>query len=224
MRRIRSDLFICLLLAIGICFGLYKLGDSTGIILKLFDSFDNKKVVEIPTDEVGGIASDELPVVTTLAEMKKADSNFTMKMPYVSYLNFGTIDDSEYHYRVLKIEDSSTVIVARVNSDNLQKEGEYYTLPAGTLVHETPGVADLLIDRYGDRYKTITDYYIDMDGIAGTSKINSGFMAFSLIITAVIPFVAFLLFMLLIFGLHAIGVKIGIFPPIFHRTKRNKDN
>lgn len=93
-------------------------------------------------------------------------------------------------------------------------------LPVGKVVYEDCEAYDL-IKSQKKGYVVIDDFYIDMDGEAGASKtVSGGSVAVVWGVTILIPVLAFAVMLGLILGLHAIGGKVGIFPPLFPKKKK----
>ncbi|MBD5088801.1 MAG: hypothetical protein HDT30_08360 [Clostridiales bacterium] len=93
-------------------------------------------------------------------------------------------------------------------------------MPTGVCVHED-SEAYALMRKWNENYAVVDDFYIDMDGMAdySTTALSDKMMGILLVIECILPIVAFAGMIGTIFFYHWIGVKIGIFPPIFNRKK-----
>lgn len=77
---------------------------------------------------------------------------------------------------------------------------------------------------WGDKHNIVDDFYIDMDGIADSSRSTSSNTMMGILIglETIFPIVIFAAMVGIIMLYHMIGVKIGIFPPVFIGKKKEK--
>lgn len=96
MKRIRGDLAICFLLTMLVFLGVGAVEERTRIFHnvseKVWDSVMETETVDVPEDEVGGIATDKiLRVGKNEEELRAVDSYFTMELTVASLCNMGTV-------------------------------------------------------------------------------------------------------------------------------------
>lgn len=229
VRTMRWDMAVCLGLMVLTVLGLLKLNEKIEFGNKFLDMlkpyFD--EVTEVPDGEVGGFATKDLPRLKTEEEIRNVKGYFTMEMTYIELYNMGTVEGMENTWNVVKV-DNGRIVAIKLNTNKIQKikndsnyEGSYkQILPTGTCVHRDSEVYELLKKRYKE-YEVIDDFYIDMDGMAGSSKVvaSNEMMGILIFLESFLPIIAFAGAMGIIFLYHWIGVKMGIFPPIFNRNK-----
>lgn len=229
VRTMRWDMAVCLGLMVLTVLGLLKLNDKIEFGNKVLDMlkpyFD--EVTEVPDGEVGGYATKDLPRLETEEEIRNVKGYFTMEMTYIELYNMGTVEGMENTWNVVKV-DNGRIVAIKLNTNKIQEikndsnyEGSYkQILPTGTCVHGDSEVYELLKKMYKE-YEVVDDFYIDMDGMAGSSKVvaSNEMMGILIFLESFLPIIAFAGAMGIIFLYHWIGVKIGIFSPIFNRNK-----
>lgn len=228
--RMRWDMAICFFLMVVTILGLIKLDEKLGFAGKVIDAISSidleGKGEEVPDGEVGGYATDDVPILETEEEIRNCSGYFTMKMTSSRLYNRGTVEGKKYTWRVLKL-DNDKLVAAKFNDDKVKEteegSGSIVILPTGKCVHEDSEAYGLIAERY-KKDEVIDDFYIDMDGKANASKaLPSWTMAILVVMEVALPvlFLAFVLGITMFY--HSIGVKIGIFPPIFVRKKKNEN-
>lgn len=244
LKRMRWDLAICLVLMILTVLGFIKLDEKIGFANKALDRIFDKMepylnpVTEVPDGEVGGYAVKDLPRLETEEELRNADGYFTMEMTVVHLYNMGDVTGEEYCWNILQL-DNDKLVAVRLNKDKLQEikdgSGDKVILPTGVCVHENSEAYALIREKWNTLpetvYTVVDDFYIDMDGKAGFAKVHKNRWIELILgnmhtfLFGIMPVLAFAVFLGIIFLYHWIGVKIGIFPPIFNkREKKRKVN
>ena len=224
-RGVRLDLFICMIIVTAIFWGLFTLTEKFGVLDLAFDAIetlvDGSSNVE--DGEVGGRATPDTPRATSmqdLVEFSQRGQTFTIQTSAVKYLNYGTFVGDNYEWRILKIDDNNAMAV-RLNTDNIQNANGFNDkiLPVGRIVVEEPGALDEMREMVsGQDFTLITTAYIDMDGEANKTYLSPMLQGSMVLLTfagPVLGILAFVIYILAIFGVHAIFVKLGIFPPVF---------
>ncbi len=223
-KRIRLDLFLCMLLVCALYAGLWFVADKFDIIEKATNAFVGvlePDAVVTDNGEVGGYPLADTPCVTNLEELSQYAQCFTMEMSVTRYLNNGSINGGEYFWRILRIDNA--LIAARINENALQKDEEEknYLLPVGKVVMEEPEIIEDMKRRYeGGSYLVITNAYIDMDGEANStyvSPLGQSAMLGAFVCAGLIGLFLFVLYIVLVFAVHAVFCKLGIFPPLFRK-------
>ncbi len=229
MKRIRLDLFICMIIATALFAGIGFVGAKIGIIDIVFDKIGNlvDNTQDVPDGEVGGYATKDTPRVSTIQEMvnmAQEDKTFTVETSAVKYSNYGLLTGEEYEWRILKLDDGRAIAL-RLNTEKIQDSNTrgINILPVGKVVVEEPEILDDMADMLSDTDVVyITDAYVDMDGEAKATYISTGMKSAMVIIgiaTMLIPIALFALYIVTIFWIHSLFVKKGIFPPVFPNKK-----
>ena len=218
VRRVRLDLLICMFLAFLVCAGVFKVWEWTcekGVYDGLFALFEEEKV-EIPEGEIGSYATDETPRVTCFDELATYENGFTMEVNAVRLYNYGTISGETADWRMMRLDDD-VMVALKVNEDNIQKTSDgKLLLPVGEVVYGEPEIIDELEEtatRNG--YDWLTDGYIDMLGEAKQSTVSEPISQGIMLLIGCLPVVFFAIYIALVFGIHAVFCKMGIFPPVF---------
>ena len=219
-RGVRLDLFICMVLAALIFYGVYEGGSF--VIEKMSAVKDSVETQASVGNETGCIPSEDVPVVETFRELGDHGDCFTFTMNRVRLYDNGSIVGENYEWRFVEIEDY--IIAARVNMDNLTEGSSYtyVTLPVGRLILAEPEVLDEMQVQFRGEGTIIDDAFIDMDGAANSTKISAfqdSLMTFGMLLVVFVPIVLFAAYIGLVFGIHAIGYKLGIFPPVFNKNR-----
>lgn len=224
-RGVRLDLFICMIIVTAIFWGLFTLTEKLGVLDIAFDAIGT--LVDggsnVADGEVGGRATPNTPRATSmqdLVEFSRRGQTFTIETRAVEYYNYGTFVADNYEWRILEIDDNNAMAV-KLNIDNIQDTNGFNDkiLPVGRIVVEQPGALDEMQEMVsGEDFTLITNAYIDMDGEANATYISPMLQGSMILITLAGPvmgILAFVIYILSIFGVHAIFVKLGIFPPVF---------
>lgn len=229
MKRIRLDLFICMIIATALFAGIWFAGDKIGLIDMAFDKIGNlvDSTEDVPDGEVGGYATEDTPRVSTTQEMvnmAQENKTFTVETSAVKYSNYGLLTGEEYEWRILKLDDGRAIAL-KLNTEKIQDSNTrgINILPVGKVVLEEPEILDDMADMLSDTDVVyITDAYVDMDGEAKSTYISAGMKSAMMIIgiaTMLIPIALFALYIVTIFWIHSLFVKKGIFPPVFPNKK-----
>lgn len=229
MKRIRLDLFICMIIATALFAGIWYVGDKIGLFEIVFNKIGNivNGTQDVPDGEVGGYATEDTPRVSTIQEMiamAQENKTFTIETYAAYYYNYGLLTGKEYEWRILKLSDDKAIAL-RLNSEKIQdgKTLGINILPVGKVVLEEPEILDDMADMLSDSAVTyIADAYVDMDGEAKSTYISPDMKVAMLVIGIIsvsAPIVLFVLYMVTIFWIHSLFVKIGIFPPVFPNRK-----
>ena len=213
--RLRSDIFICLLLA-------YVLSLVPAYFVeKHYESKYSSYVEEhtVKNGDIGGKASESIHHAESVEDLLKHDT-FTIVSEGIKYRNRGA---GYYHgnYMYAVTLPSGEIVAARINMESVTttKDSIYSgesILPVGKVVF-----ADLSDDKYflGQiEYKeklSRKDFYIDMLGNAERVNkedyVNMPKLEIQ-IITIILGFI----------GFHSLGAKIGIFPRFLPDKKEKK--
>lgn len=223
VRRIRLDLAICMFLAFLVCAGVFKVWEWTcdkGFYDGFFAMFEGNKV-EIAEGETGGYPTEDTPRVNSFSELMTYADSFTMEVDAVRLYNYGTISGESADWRIMRLDDD-VMVALKVNEDNIQKtEDGKLLLPVGEIVLETPEIIDELEDTAnGKGYSWASDGYIDMLGEAKQSTVSEPLAQGVMVAISLLPVVFFAIYMVLVFGIHAIFCKMGIFPPVFAKREQ----
>ncbi|MCX4340242.1 MAG: hypothetical protein OSJ72_11425 [Lachnospiraceae bacterium] len=210
MTKIRMDFIPCLLI------GGLLLGGTIFAGQKYVEMADNRyETQELPQGEVGGVPTDDTPLVESIAEMKQHDTFYvvTDDENYEMYHLF--YDDKEWN--PLKLPSGEVVCVRNNSKASETVDGFKKQTPVGKIVpFEIPEtlITQLEEERSGFVFADTT-FYVDMFGEA-LSSANEDDIKFKFDIAAVI------LFWVGTFGSHMIGAKIGILPPVFPKRKKEQ--
>lgn len=210
--HLRFDIWLCLLFSLFV--SIFPANLAEGILSKKYQDYVKEHTVG--KGEIGGMAEDDLFRAKTIEDLETHDT-FTVVSPGIEYRNRGAGYFGNQYLYALTLPSGERVAAA-INLENVQIEGEYYTgeatLPVGQIVWE-----DLTSNENFIRQITHseplsrTDFYIDMMGNGGKVSLNDYTGPISLVIRAVTIILFFPLF-------HAIGAKLGIFPPFFASKKK----
>lgn len=231
-RGVRLDLFICMLLAALMFWGIWQVADYFGVLEKAFDAIGNavSEEKEVADGEVGGFATEDTPIVSTMEEISQMAQDgkvFTIETTRMKYTNYGVFQGGNYDWRILRLEGNYAIAV-KLNTKKI-KRGENIddmTLPVGQVIPEAPAALDEMqkcIEGTDDTL--IIDAYIDMDGEAKATYISSTMQATMIIIwiiSAVIPLLLFALYIVSVLWIHSFFAKRGIFPPVFPGRENKK--
>ena len=224
-RGVRLDLFICMIIVGAIFVGIFTVTEKLGVLDTAFDVIGtlvdgSKKVAD---GEVGGKATPKTPRASSMEDVVKLSQQgkaFTIETGSVNYYNYGTFVGDNYEWRILEIDDDNAMAV-RLNTNNIQDGDSVYTeiLPVGRVVFEAPGALEEMQEAIrGEDIAFVTNAYIDMDGKANATYINPMMQSTMILVTLAGPIfglLAFILYILAVLGVHAIFVKLGLFPPVF---------
>ncbi len=222
-RGVRLDLFICMVLAALIFYGVYQGGAF--VVERVSAAKDAQEVQVQVGNEVGYAPSEDVPVVETFQELAEHSDRFAMAMNEAALYSNGTITGENYEWRFVEIEDY--IIAARVNMDNITdapNSSSKIMLPVGRVIVEEPEILGEMRERFEGDGTIIVDAYIDMDGEANTTVVpfyQNFLTTFGMILIALVPILLFAAYIGAVFGIHAIGYKIGIFPPVFKKKITN---
>ena len=212
-RRLRFDVWLCLLLAYLVSMG------TSGIANKILPAKyeEHKQAHKVETGEVGGIADESVFRAQNVEDLLSHDL-FTVISPGMEYRNAGGGFYHGYSMEALTLPSGERV-AARINGESVTHDGETIydgdsTLPVGRVIE-----ADLSDDTYFleqieySRPLDRKDFYIDMVGDAEIQSEESFIETPVLIVQLLTIFLTFPIF-------HALGAKIGLFPYFFAPRKK----
>lgn len=216
-RRIRYDVFFCLLIAFGAAYLAGMVVDK--ITARTYETYLESK--EVADGEVGGVATDDIYRVTCVDDIRTHDL-FTLETEGITYRNEGqAYFGSIYCYNV-ELPSGERVAMC-INNKKVVSEGDYYTgintLPVGRLVEADLSEDETFMEQMnykGEMPLSATDFYVDMVGEGshvGEKTYKEGYRNWAQII------VGFLVFALV----HNLGARIGIFPYFFASKRVRKE-
>lgn len=215
-RRLRFDIWLCLLLAFGVSLGVVKLTET------LLDGAYEQYVEEhtVVEGDVGGRAGADVFRVQSIEDILSHDV-FTIVSHGIEYRNRGAgYYDGIYTYAVTL--PSGEVVAARINMENVQQEGDYYTsdhtLPVGRVVYADLTESKMFMDQisYGIPLSR-TDFYVDMLGVGGKVTEEDYIKHYTGTAQVISIFLCFPFF-------HWLGARLGVFPCFFPpRRKKGEE-
>ncbi len=215
-RRLRFDIWLCLLLAFGVSLGVVKLTET------LLDGAYEQYVEEhtVAEGDVGGRAGADVFRVQSIEDILSHDV-FTIVSHGIEYRNRGAgYYDGIYTYAVTL--PSGEVVAARINMENVQQEGDYYTsdhtLPVGRVVYADLTESKMFMDQisYGIPLSR-TDFYVDMLGVGGKMTEEDYIKHYTGTAQVISIFLCFPFF-------HWLGARLGVFPCFFPpRRKKGEE-
>lgn len=208
VRRMRFDVWLCGLLAVGIAY-LVGLGVDK-VTERTYESYEESK--QVASGEVGGIATDDVYRITCIEDIR-SHKLFTLETEGITYRNEG---GGFFEGRFLNSVElpSGERVAMLINNENVVSDGDYYTgintLPVGCVVE-----ADLESDEYfmdqinhdGEHPLTATDFYVDMVGDGMRVSEASYKEDYRSVVQIIVGFFAFGI-------IHNLGARAGIFPYI----------
>ena len=214
IRRMRFDIWLCLLLACLVGTGASKLaqlaGDST------YDSYVEEHTVA--AGDVGGVAGDDVVRAQSIDDLLSHDT-FTVVSPGIEYRNRGAGCYGNWYMQALTLP-SGELVAAVYNLDSVQIEGSYYTgeatLPVGRVVFEDLSENESFMHQI--EYKeplSRHDFYVDMVGNGGKLSQEDYGQPVVLTVQLVVTLLFFPIF-------HALGATFGIFPYFFPPKKKQE--
>lgn len=210
--RMRFDIWLCLLLAFGVSVGAVKLAET--LLEGAYESYEEEH--RVADGDVGGRAGADMFRAQSVADVLSHDT-FTIVSHGIEYRNKGAgYYDGIYTYAVTL--PSGEVVAARINMENVQQEGDYYTsdhtLPVGKVVFADLTESKMFMDQtsYGAPLSR-TDFYVDMLGVGGKVTEEDYTQHRTGTVQIVTILVCFPLF-------HSIGAKLGLFPFFFAPRKK----
>lgn len=210
--RMRFDIWLCLLLAFGVSLGAVKLTE-----LFLDGAYERYVEEHTVTDgDIGGRAGADVFRVQSIEDILSHDT-FTIVSHGIEYRNRGAgYYDGVYTYAVTL--PSGEVVAARINMENVQQDGDYYTsdhtLPVGRVVYADLTDSKMFMDQisYGIPLSR-TDFYVDMLGIGGKVAEEDYIQHYTGTVQVIAIFICFPFF-------HSLGAKLGLFPRFFPPRKK----
>lgn len=214
IRRMRFDIWLCLLLAYLVGTGASKLAqlavDST------YDSYVEEHTVA--DGDVGGVAGDDVFRAQSIDDLLSHDT-FTVVSPGIEYRNRGAGYYGNWYMQALTLP-SGELVAAVYNLDSVQIEGSYYTgeatLPVGRVVFEDLSENETFMHQI--EYKeplSRHDFYVDMMGSGGKLSQEDYGQPVVLTVQLVVTLLFFPIF-------HALGATFGIFPYFFPPKKKQE--
>lgn len=212
IRRVRFDIWLCLLLAFGVSLGTVKLAE-----LFLDDMYGRYEEDHTVADgEIGGKAGPGVFRAESVDDLLSHDT-FTIVTEGIEYRNRGSgyLDGRLYQAVTLASGERVAVIL---NSDSVQVEGDYmtgiHTMPVGRVVYKDLAAETTFLGQI--EYKeplSRRDFYVDMLGEGGkmdqemyTDSWTGGVQ----VLTILVCFPIF----------HSLGAKLGLFPFFFAPRKK----
>lgn len=179
---------------------------------KVFDQMETQSEEIVYSDsKIGAAASENVPVVSSIAEMKEQD-----------YFTFHTdsTDDYIYYdgtfYDIYELESGEVVLVNEYIKHKIYVAGEseawwlddgYIVMPIGKIVDE-PLSSELLAEIEANGYTlTDTSFYIDMTGNFGTFDREK--------YEGKLQVLSFLIGLIVFFAIRYLMISSGLFPPLF---------
>lgn len=214
-RRMRFDVWLCLLLAYLVSMGTSAAADK--ILPKMYEK--HKEEHKVAAGEVGGVADASLFRAQSVDDLLSHDL-FTIVSPGIEYRNEGAgFHDGMYLYSV-KLPSGERV-AARINNDSVVTDGETIfdgnsTLPVGRVVKDDLRADEAFLGQieYADPLDR-KDFYVDMVGEAEIQSEESYVDTPVLMVQLLTIFLTFPIF-------HALGAKLGLFPYFFAPRKKRK--
>ncbi len=216
IRRMRFDIWLCGLIALGIAWLVGK--GVEAVAPATYDSYVEEHQVE--DGEVGGIAGEDVFRAESVDDMLSHD-RFTVLSHGIEYRNEG---GGYYHSSYFQnlLLPSGERVAALINEDSVQQLGDdYYSsdkiLPVGKVVYEDLSQDQTFLKQIGYSHKlTRTDFYVDMRGGGGTVSQDT-------YVGNYVPLFQIIAFIIVFPLAHAAGSKLGIFPQFFSfKKKENK--
>ena len=210
--RMRFDIWLCLLLAFAVSLGAVKLTEL--VLPGLYQRHVEEHTVA--DGDIGGKAGPEVFRVQSVDDILSHDT-FTIVSHGIEYRNRGAgYYDGIYTYGVTL--PSGEVVAARINMENVQQDGDYYTsdhtLPVGKVVYADLTESKMFMDQisYGPPL-TRTDFYVDMLGVGGKMPEEDYNQRYTGAAQVIAIFVCFPIF-------HWLGSSLGLFPRFFPPRRR----
>lgn len=212
-RYLRFDIWLCLLFALFV--SIFPAALAERIFSEKYKSYVEEHTVA--DGEIGGKAGADVFRAESIEDLETHDA-FTVVSPGIEYRNRGAgYYGSQYLYALTL--PSGERVAAAINMENVQIEGDYYsgeaTLPVGRIVREDLASDETFLGQIEfSEPLSRRDFYIDMMGNGGKASQEDYAGPAIMLVRAVTVLIFFPLF-------HAIGSKLGIFPPFFVRKKKN---
>lgn len=216
-RRMRYDVYFCLLCALGVAYLAGKGVDA--YTERTYEDYVESK--SVAPGEVGGIAGDDVYRITCIDDIRTHDV-FTMETEGITYRNegqgyFGSI----YCYNVEL--PSGERVAMNISNKNVVSEGDYYTgintLPVGRLVEADLTEDETFMEQISDKGEmplTATDFYVDMVG-EGVYLSEHSYKNYARnCVQIIVGFITFAL-------IHNLGARLGIFPYFFASKRVKKE-
>ena len=96
---------------------------------------------------------------------------------------------------------------------------DFSEIPEEEPIEEPEVIDDIVECLEGKAVNYVPDAYIDMDGEADSTVKKEAITMTAMLLISLVPFVLFVVYILLVFGIHAIFCKLGIFPPVFNKKR-----
>lgn len=215
-RSLRFDIWVCLLAA-------YLVGFGVGKIMDQINSSRYEEYVEEHTAKEGDVGSKAGKNVVRVNNIKELLENktFTVVSPGIKYRNEGGGYYEGKFFQSLALPSGERVAVY-INEESVQHSDESIytgeaTLPIGKVVKEDLKKEETFINQIEHKDPlTRTDFYIDMVG-QGAKMSEEDYKETGKVIP---QFIAGIITFCLC---HTIGSKLGIFPAFFSFKKRKSE-
>lgn len=212
----RFDIWLSLLLAAGVAFGLGKAAEAA--VRSSCVSYQEEH--RVPAGEVGGAAGAEVPRAECVEDLLRCET-FTVESPGIEYRNRG----GGYHggacFNALTLP-SGELVAARINSGAVQVAGTglysgVSTLPVGRVVWEDLTEDESFLEQiqYAEPLSR-TDFYVDMVGGASMLAEEQYMDTPVLVVQLLSVLVCFPIF-------HALGARLGLFPCFFPPRRKKTE-
>ena len=236
MKRVRADVYFAGVLAAILTFALIYLFDILPVkmenkrLLKKSEKIIAEAVVEMNDGEVGCKADDSIQICENIEEIMATTGKFTVPLSYIRKIKSNStpfLDDEYNQWLKVYYEDQYIPIIYNYKCS----DDEEYS-PVGIVVRNDSSGYERASQVYDETYLA-PDVYIDMDGgytkkfrdmdalkldaenakdkLKDVPSIDNLDTKGELLLLCIIP---------LWIMIHFIGVKIGIFPPIFGSRRK----
>ncbi len=213
---LRFDIWLCLALSVLLAFGAGKIANK--ILPEKYEEHKAEHIVD--AGDIGGIADDSIFRAQNIDDLL-SHNTFTVISPGIEYRNKGAGYYKGMYLQQLTLP-SGEMVAARINSDSVVNDGEYYsgnsTLPVGRIIEADLTEEQIFLEQIEFKFPLDRkDFYIDMVGEAEIMSEETFIEAPVMIIQLVTVLITFPIF-------HHIGAKLGIFPHILPQKKKKEEN
>ena len=217
MRRriLPIDAYICLALSVLVSLGTGYIAGRVAEIVYAQEVEKHQAVV----GEIGGPADETVFRAQSVDDLLSHDT-FTIVSHGIHYRNEGAGFYRNYYLYSVELPNGERV-AARVNDESVQSTGDsYYSgdsiLPLGQVVWEDLTQDEMFLNQI-ESHDPLTrrDFYVDMVGNTGILAADLALETPKTMTEVLTVFICFPIF-------HAIGSKLGIFPPYFAPRKKKR--
>lgn len=212
-KALPADAFLCLLLSMIVALGTGKIAETIAERVYAHEIESHRAV----DGEIGGMADDTVFRAQCIDDLLSHDT-FTVESYGIQYMNEGAgYHDGCYMYS-LRLPSGERV-AAWINTDSVRHSGDSIfsgesILPVGRIVWENMSQDENFLSQieHGEKL-TRKDFYVDMVGDTAVLNEEQALETPKVVTQVLTVFVCVPIF-------HALGAKIGLFPPYF-TSKRN---